>query len=417
MAEVRRREPDYTSLFPITVSHKSMASNYRQHPVCAHLPAGVVEKALVEGLAYVAGEWPHSDQPTSVADPMAQFICDSIVDAFCADQGLLALQPHNGCRASTWEILEQEYTERRTTGGMSYWIRRKGSRPLLLVNATGTPIAIWNKFLADPTHDFKIILPRRRGTDIHKGGLQQCVPISTESADFASILDTESIAKADVLGWCNGAKIAIDFVNSRPDQISSMVLLGPMLKGTRRVAPNPSSFERDLQPLLDAVAKQPALAPAFCKAIAQSLSKPPDWERWTKAPGVRANTLFAMPAREHAYGVTAPIGDPQSLINIAQRVASDETYPTDDALEKLKTRTMVILGSHDNVVSNALVTATMKQMCDRGVLKVSLTGSGHYIHDLQYHYFRSLLTEFIEGQQTPSATARISIETLSPHSR
>jgi hypothetical protein len=74
---------------------------------------------------------------------------------------------------------------------------------------------------------------------------------------------------------------------------------------------------------------------------------------------------------------------------------------------------MVIMGADDNIVSNELVASAMKQLCsDNPVSKVVLSGSGHYIQDLQYHYLRWLLTEFLEKRQSPSRTARISVEML-----
>jgi pimeloyl-ACP methyl ester carboxylesterase len=246
---------------------------------------------------------------------------------------------------------------------------------------------------------------------LFRGGLQQHVDIRTESADCASILDAESLAEVDVLAWCNGARVAIDLANCRAHQISSLVLLGPMLKGIRAVSARPSTFERDLQPLLDAVSKDSALAPFLSRTILQQ-STSPDWARWKNAPMARAQALFSLPAKDHAFGVMAPLADPQSFINIARRVASDESYPMDDALGKLKTRTMIIMGSDDNIVSNELVTLAMKTICDRAILKVALRGSGHYIHDLQYHYFRWLLTEFLGKRRSPSVTARVSVEEL-----
>jgi len=45
------------------------------------------------------------------------------------------------------------------------------------------------------------------------------------------------------------------------------------------------------------------------------------------------------------------------------------------ALGKLQTRTMVIQGSDDNIVSNELVSSAMKQMCHNSITKVVLKGS------------------------------------------
>lgn len=411
LAEVCRREPTYPSIFPITVCHEKMASAYRQHPPCNELAPGASERALAEGLAYVAKTWTKSQPASHAADPVGQFLCDSIIDAFCADQGLLTLLPHENFNGSLVELLAGQYSRRQTSGGVSYYIRNRGSYPLLLINATGTPIAVWSQFLADSTHDFKIILPERRGSDLLRGGLQRHVDIRTDSADFASILDAESLEQSGLLAWCNGARVAIDLANYRSQQISSMVLLGPMIKGVEGVAPRPSNFERDLQPLLDAVSKDSSLAPFLSQVIAKQPTSP-DWSKWVNAPTDRAQALFAMPARNYAGDMIANLTSPQSFINIARRVASDESYPMAQALEKLQTRTMVIMGSDDNVVSNELCSSAMKQMCRNSISTVVLKSSGHYIHDLQYHYFRWLLREFIEKRQSPRKTARIRVEEM-----
>ena len=409
MQEVCLREPAYTASFPITVSVPKMISSYGQHAENAKVPLQELERALVDGLAYVATGWKTAAQASAWDDPIARFLCNCIVDAFYADQGLLALQSHNGLNGSLADTISQKYIEKKTSTGLRYYVRSLGTHPLLLVNATGTPISIWKRFLSDPTHEFRIILPERRGSDLFNGGLQQHVDIQTESADFASILDSESFERADVLAWCNGARVAIDLANSRAHQIASMVLLGPMLKGIRGIAANPSKFERDLQPLLDAVTKESSLAPFLAHTISKQ-SASPDWNRLANAPIARAQVLFSLPARDNASGMIAQLTEPQSFINIARRVASDESYPMNEALKKLETRTMVVMGSDDSIVSNELVLSAMKQLCRNPVMKVVLGGSGHYIQDLQYHYFRWLLTEFLVNHQPPRRTARISIE-------
>jgi hypothetical protein len=70
------------------------------------------------------------------------------------------------------------------------------------------------------------------------------------------------------------------------------------------------------------------------------------------------------------------------------------------------------MGADDNIVSNELSSSAMNEMCHNSLSKVVVRGSGHYIHDLQYHYFRWLLSEFLEKHQSPPQTARISVEEL-----
>lgn len=411
MAEVYRREPAYTSSFPITLSYTGMLPAYARQPLCDELPPGAVEQALQEGITYFGNKWTEVKQADSGPDPITQFLCDCTIDALCADQGLLALQPHNLTGASVAGVLEQEYSKRQTASGTGYYIRKSGNRPLLLINATGAPISVWHQFLADTTHDFKILLPQRRGSDLFRGGLQQHVDIMTDSHDLGAILDAEHLTGINVLAWCNGARVGIDLANRRARQISSMVLLAPMLKGIQGVPASPSNFERDLQPLLDTVQKDSSLAPFMAQVIANQPTSP-DWNRWTNSPGNRAQALFAMPAKDHAGAMIAMLTDPQSFINIASRVASDESYAMDQALRKLETRTMVIMGSDDGIVSNGLVSSAIKKMCPNPITKVVLRGSGHYIHDLQYHYFRWLLNEFLGKRRLPRSTARIEVETV-----
>lgn len=409
IAEVFRREPSYPAVFPVNLSREEMLTHALQVPLCSQVPPQAVEQACQEGLTYMAGRWPKSEEASTGADPVVRFLCGCIVDAICADQGLLALRPHNGFNGSVREVLAEHYIQRSTPGGVRYYVRNGGRRPLLLIHATGTPIAIWNQFLADTTHDFKLIVPERRGCDLFQGRLQQHVTIETDSADLTSILDAEMLEQTDILAWCNGARVAIHLANSWMGRISSMVLVGPMLKGIRGVTANPSNFERDLQPLLDAVSKDSSLAPFLSKTIAcQPIS--PDWNRLRNAPVARAQALFAMPAKEHAGGTVANLVEAESFTNIARRVASDESYPMDQALRNLRTPTMMIMGSDDGIVSNDLVSAAMKKMCTNPVVKVVLYGAGHYVHDLQYHYFRWLLDEFLVNHRPPPATARISVE-------
>ncbi len=413
LAEVCRREPTYTSSFPISLPDAAkMALAYRQHPLCDKFHPETLEQALIEGLAYLCKSWTKSKQASNGDDPVTHFLCDTIIDAFCADQGLLALEPHHDFNRSIAEVFAQEYTQRQTREGLWYYVRNRGRDPLLLINATGAPIAIWRYFLADSSHDFKIIVPRRRGSDLFQGGLQKDVDIRTESADMASILESELLEETAVVAWCNGARVAIDLAAWQARQISSLVLIGPMLKGIRGVTPKLSGFERDLQPLLDAVTKEASLAPYLSKTIAQQ-PQSPDWGRLTSLPASRARALFGLPAKDYAWGTTVSLTEPSSFINIARRVASDEKYPMDQALAKLAARTMVIQGSHDQIVSNDLVSSAMKQICGNSIIKATLKGSGHYIHDLQYHYFRLLLTEFLVNHQPPPRTARILVEELS----
>jgi pimeloyl-ACP methyl ester carboxylesterase len=410
LSEVHRREPDYLSRFPIGIPEdlSEIAERYARHPFLATHPAAAIEQVIADGLAHVARSSPTATRAAAGEDdPLTGWLCDGIVDAFRADQGDVALEPCPPPEKPVAEIFADGYSERRTPAGARYFLRKGGGRPLLVISATGTPPEIWRRFLADTSHGFRIIVPERQGGDLFTGGLQRHVDLSTETEALAPILDAEAIERADLLAWCNGARLAIDLAGRRPDRISAVVLLTPMLKGIRGVEPNPSPFERDLQPLLDAAARQAAIAPFLAKTIAQQ-AQSPDWSR-LKDAAARMETLFGRPAKDIAANLLTPMAEGESLINVARRVASDEAYPIHEILPALKTPMLVIMGTNDQVVSNAHTSAVMRMTAGR-VTTAFLTGGGHYIQDLQYPYFRLLLTEYLERDRPPPGMARLLVE-------
>ncbi len=368
-----------------------------------------LEEFLTKGLAYFAERWPASTQTTSIGDPITQFVCDSVVDALLADHGILDLQPAFKMAGTVLETLSQSYSEGTTKAEIRYFIRNRGSRPLLLINSTGVPIDIWHSFLADPEHDFRIIVPERRGTDLLNGGLQEPVDIATESTDLGSILDAESIERIEVVAWCNGTRLAIELATLQPARIGSIVLLTPTFKGLSGKVALPSQFERDLQLLFDSVLQQPDLAEFFCQTIAEQGRELPDWDRLKDQPAKRAQKLFEMPSQKHAGVIVAPMTEPESFLNMTYRVASDENHATKETLQRLTGRMLVLMGSHDHIVSNGLTLCALEQIKPNSVVAVTVSGAGHYIHDLQYRYFRFLLDRFLPDRGQILSTARMSV--------
>ena len=69
---------------------------------------------------------------------------------------------------------------------------------------------------------------------------------------------------------------------------------------------------------------------------------------------------------------------------------------------------MLLMGTHDHIVNNRLITSVMRKS-GRPFVTATVSASGHYVHDLQYSYFRLLLDDFLGNGQVPAATARVSV--------
>jgi pimeloyl-ACP methyl ester carboxylesterase len=408
LSEIRCRAPGYLSRFPLAMPRNAndLAVHYASQQACAGESVGSLEEAILAGFAYFVNSTSGGSQQTRGADdPLAEYMCQSVVDAFRAKRGTLPLHPCRHTRESPYEIFARSYDERRTPSGVRYFLRSGCSgRWLLLVNATGTPLEIWSRFLGDTEHDFGIIVPERRGGDLFAGGLQRHVELDTECEDLGAILDAEEVGQVDLLAWCNGATLATALAIKLPGRISSVVLLTPMFKGVDGIAPDPSPFERDLQPILDTVRNRSDLAPFLAETIAQQ-AQLPDWTRLLD-PSNRVQVLLGMPPADLAKQLLTPMSDGESLINVSQRVATDEAYPLQVGLSELCIPVFLIMGSHDRVINNAYASAVLR-MTRGPVLEASVNAGGHYIQDLQYPYFRLLLTEFLGKVRPLSTMARV----------
>ena len=362
----------------------------------------------MDGFGYFAQSWPNSTRTEGPIDPVSEILCESIIDALAADEGIIAL--HGGADGArpVAQIFGEDYSERRVGTGSRYFVRKTGTTPLLLLNAAGIPVDIWRRFLGDATHDFKIIVPERQSGDLFAGGLRRNVDVDVESQELAAILEAASVDRIDVVAWCNGARVAIDLTRRCAARVSSLVLISPTLRcHLKNAAPKLCPFEIGLHPVLESIVKRPETAAVLGKAIAQQ-AQSPDWESLANNPARRAAALFRLPAAELGTGLMAPLSAGESLAILAHQVPSDEAYPTIETLAEVEAPLLLIMGQHDNIVSNAFTSSVIKRS-GIPVIEAMLSGSGHYIHDLQYPYFRLMLTEFLEKRVAPTDTARLSV--------
>jgi pimeloyl-ACP methyl ester carboxylesterase len=412
LSEVLRREAGYFGRFPLTLPPSDAAiESYLCQSVLATYPAAWLIDALARGDEYLTGKYlPFTRQPGE-PDPVARFMLDSIIDAFAAEQGDLSLRPGPEPSIRLPEHLAQEYDRRETVEGVRYLIRRLGSRPLLLLNAIGIPLALWTKFLTDPLHDFRIIIVESRSTDLLSGGVQGSTDLSTDTEDIAAVLKCEAIGEINVLGWSNGGRIAINLASKYSEHVRSLLLLGPTLSGIKGMPPVRNAFENSLQDVFLALRDDTKLANVFVKLLGNR-ARPPDWEGVADSPDKRAETMFAMPAEEYASMLLVPMARENDLLNYGRRITADLSYPMDQALANLKMPVLLITGQHDNVISNAFASTALATYVP-GAIHINVKDAGHYIHDLQYPYFLWLLESFIAELRPPVSTARIEVKTTS----
>jgi pimeloyl-ACP methyl ester carboxylesterase len=292
-------------------------------------------------------------------------------------------------------------------------MRRCGDQPLLIVNALGIPLKIWNRLLTDSSDQFRIIVVENRCGDLLSGGMNSDVALTQHAEDIAEVLACEHLDGVHILGWCNGGRIAIELANKCRSSVRSLTLLSPTLRAAGEKTQPGSPFEDRLEQIFITVKKTPALAAPLVKMISR-FSQPPDWDGLVSDTAARAKALFALPALQIASALLIPMSTPSFLLNYAKRTAADEAYAIAETVRSLAQSNMpalLITGSHDSMVSNRETCAVLECAGLNGI-HAEVSGAGHYIQDLQYPYFSWLLKSFIERSTISGKALRVSIRNL-----
>ncbi|MFD3551838.1 alpha/beta fold hydrolase [Streptomyces goshikiensis] len=149
---------------------------------------------------------------------------------------------------------------RHSGRGLRY--RAGGSGPLLvLLTALGHTDEVWYP-LADR------LLPGRRVVmwDAGETGPSgQTWTLAGQLADFDAVLAAEGADSCDVIAWCSGAQIAVEYAHRRPAAVRAAVLLHGSYP---RAATDPSSaYERNLGAVCASVAAHPGRAARALRAL------------------------------------------------------------------------------------------------------------------------------------------------------
>jgi len=408
VGEISRREPGYFRQFPVEIAPLSLTiEDYLSLPLCLGWTESEVAVCIEQSMRYYASIGVTFCRGPGGTDPIARMLLDSAIDAFAAEQDILSLRAPPPIAPSVADVLNDEYDE-RPIAGRRYFIRRSGTRPLVLINAIGLPCRIWTRLLTDKSHPYRIILVENPATDLIRGGLRTHGDVATDARDIAQVLQKESINDSIVLAWCNGGRVAIQVAATQWGRVHSLVLLSPTFMGFRGVEPPCSSYEAGFDLAFEALAAKPALASLF----AQILSRRPE-PGWSSADSanVRAELLFRLPAFDHASLLSMPVSDALSLINYARRAKADARFAINETLVELRMPVLLITGREDDIVNNQLTMKALENSRCR-VVQVDVSAAGHYVHDLQYQYFLWALNHWTVMGTAPPRTARVSVAEL-----
>ncbi len=409
LAEINRRDPGYFSRFDLVVPPlRKLTGRYSQHPLFASVSETAIETALLSAIEHFRGCGVNTTilEVDGEVDPVATLLCDSIADAYAASFGKLRLSA--GAKTADGD-LARGYEESRTVSGVRYLVRCAGTSPLLLINACGMSLSVWSRLITDQSAPWRLIIPESPCTDLFEGGMRVADDLSADIDAISAALDDAAIERTDLLTWCSGARIAVEFAARFPERVRSLIMVAPTLRGAEGVLPAGSNFENDMNRIFEAMDRVPNLAKTFANAFSSQFDFT-DWDKLANKPEQRAVTLFGLAARDRLPALIAPLIRPEFLVNYGRRALLDQKHAIHASLAGLTMPVMLLLGDCDNRVNNSFTVATLKAWGVR-FLQVGIKGAGHYLYDLQYQYFRSILSAFLAGGP-PASSTRVEVETV-----
>jgi len=249
-------------------------------------------------------------------------------------------------------------------------------RPLLLLHGFTGSAATWMPLIAALPPHFRIIAPDLIGhgrsdspPDAQRYRMERCV------ADLLALLDALEIARADVLGYSMGGRLALQLAVAAPERVGALVLESSS-PGIADAAERHARAAAD-EALADSIMREGLAAFA---------------ERWERLPLFASQDVLPddTRARLHAQRLQ---NDPGGLANSLRGMGTGNQESLWDRLSTLDVQTLLIAGALD-----AKYCALAHQMAVAlpNARTVIVPNAGHAVHLEQPNVFLNNVLEFLD---------------------
>jgi len=267
---------------------------------------------------------------------------------------------------------------------LAYFAAGAGDTPVILINALGQGLAYWSRLFQTLAHSQRVIIWKPRGVPSSSP-----VTLEDHAADIERILDCEAASRCRLVGWCTGAKVALELCRRRPRVVESMVFLNPSLKGPGLSRDLDSDYERSLEQLCELVSRRPGMATFLKTALRDIIGAKPE-EDESRFPAVAVSATNAALV-EH---ILDPFRTEATTVSYCGQLldfwARDPAELTAGACAPV----LVFASEFDRVASPAMAAATRDLLADTEY--VEIRGATHYclydrpalVADLIERFFR-----------------------------
>ncbi|MEL6862981.1 MAG: alpha/beta fold hydrolase [Bacteroidota bacterium] len=262
---------------------------------------------------------------------------------------------------------------------ITYYIGGKGPT-LVILNAYGHSLALWDRTVGTLFRNYQIIIWSMRGTSSQRGGINKVHPMSAHVEDIKHILDKEQIEQCDILAWCTGPKIALQFQAQYPDYVKSMIFLSACFKGIPQFTMHHTDYENDMSKICQRVHTNPAIAPLVIdtlKSILAGKKAPTTMDNSQEENRKIIKDILALVSEDVKPMIIEPFLTASSALNYAGQLLSFWEKDVTDLIAKLDIPVLMITGQEDNIAAAGMSEAAAK-LSEKATC-ATISGGSHYL--------------------------------------
>ena len=265
-----------------------------------------------------------------------------------------------------------------------------GDGPVLVVlNALGQGPGFWYRLVDRLADRYRVVLWEPRGTDSPVS-----VVLGDQVNDLAEVLRHEGVEECDLLGWCTGPKVAVEFARRRPGAVRSMVLLNGSFRATGRVGDPDTPYERNLEALCRMVGGQPQLARSMLRMFGMREEFDPSAD-----PHELAAQVLGLPNTTLAEELRHPFRSPETLVNYARQLLDFWAHDSLADAESIRTPMLFVGSELDTVASPERFELSAAAFPNARYVRID--GATHYVMHDRPDLVATIVDGFLRGHERP----------------
>jgi pimeloyl-ACP methyl ester carboxylesterase len=284
----------------------------------------------------------------------------------------------------------------RGSSELSYVIGGQGP-PVVILNALGQGLEYWYRLMENLMQHYRVIIWEPRGT------VSPPPPfgLADQVEDLSAVLEHESIEACHLIGWCTGAKVAIDFYLRRPSAVLSMAFLNATFKCDGGPEELDSPYESNLESLCRMLVSKPATAATVMKSL-QSLTRPGEGEILAQSDREQMSvSILSLMNSDLESCVVAPFRTEQTTLNYAHQLIDFWKHDARPAAAEVKVPVFLLATEYDQVATPE--TSAMAAGIFPNARHLLVRGATHYCLYDRPEFVAGMLRDFFE-------TAKASVE-------